>query len=407
MTETDERPNEGRPHEPHEGPRFSGEEMRDLGRLRRSRTDRYLGGVAGGLARHLDIDPTVVRVLFAVTSFFGGAGVLAYLALWLLVPEEGSDHAAIAMKGDTRRTVIFVVVAVAVLVLLGNAWGNTWGFWRFSWLFVVLGLVAVVLANRDRRPRGQDASAPQQPSPYDDPAGTVTADPAEPAGPQPPAPWQQPAPPPPAPRPRRTGIVWFWPTLALIAIGLGILAVVGSNQDLPLGSYAALALAIIGAMLVVGAFLGRAGGLIALGILAAIALGVSTVVGQVGVDWHSRDLNRVPLTAAAVQPSYHVGTGRIDLDLSQVSDPQALDGRLVEVSTNAGDIHVVVPDGVDVEVSADIKFAGDIDVLGDNRNGTHPSLQTTIDGGQGVPQLHLDLHERVGQISVDREGVLR
>jgi hypothetical protein len=62
---------------------------------------------------------------------------------------------------------------------------------------------------------------------------------------------------------------------------------------------------------------------------------------------------------------------------------------------------------VDVAVDADIKFAGDINVLGDNRNGTHPALQTTIDGGRGVPQLHLDLHERVGQISVDREGVLR
>lgn len=407
MTETDQRPNEGRPHEPHEGPRASGEEMRDLGRMRRSRTDRYIGGVAGGLARHLDVDPTLVRVLFAVTSFFGGAGVLAYLALWLLVPEEGNDHAVIAMKGDTRRTVILVVGAVAVLVLLGNAWGNTWGFWRFSWLFVVLGLIAVVLANRDRHPRGQDRSASQQPTSYDAPAGTVATDTGEPAGPQPPAPWQPPAPPPPAPRPRRTGIIWFWPTLALIAIGLGILAVVGSNQDLPAGSYAALALAIIASMLVVGAFLGRAGGLIALGILAAIALGISTAVGQIGFGWHNQTMHRVPTTAAAVQSSYHVKSGSIYLDLTQVTDPQALDGRLVEVSANAGQVHVVVPDDMDVEVNADIKFAGDIDVLGDNRDGTHPSLQTTIDGGENVPQLNLDLHERVGQIIVDREGVLR
>jgi phage shock protein PspC (stress-responsive transcriptional regulator) len=387
--------------------------MRDLGRMRRSRTDRYLGGVAGGLARHLDIDPTVVRVLFVVTSFFGGAGVLAYLALWLLVPDESSDHASIQLRGDTRRTVIVVVGAVAVLVLLGNAWGGNWGFWRFSWLVVVLGVIALLLANRDHRPDRRQAPAPPQggsapqPTPYDAPAATATADAGEPLGPQPPAPWQPPAPPPPAPRPRRTGLVWFWPTLALIAIGLGILAVVGSNQDLPAGSYPALALGIIGGVLVVGAFLGRAGGLIALGIVTAIALAVSTAVGQVGVDWHSQDMHRAPTTAAAVQPSYHVDTGSIYLDLSRVSDPQALDGRLVEVSTNAGQIHVIVPDGMDVQVNADIKFAGDIEVAGDNRNGTNPSLQTSLDGGENVPQLTLDLHERVGQIVVDREGVLR
>lgn len=399
MTETDERPQEG--------PRVSGEEMRDLGRLRRSRTDRYLGGVAGGLARHLDIDPTVVRVLFVVTSFFGGAGVLAYLALWLLVPDEGSDHASIQLRGDTRRTVIVIVGAVAVLVLLGNAWGGAWGFWRFSWLFVVLALIALVLAGRDRRPRTEGQPAPQQPAPYDAPVGTVATDAREPAGPQPPAPWQPPVPPPPAPRPRRTGIIWFWPTLALIAIGLGILAVVGGSQDLPAGSYAALALAIIGAMLALGAFVGRAGGLIALGILAAIALAISTAVGQIGFGFHNQTVRAVPTTAAAVQPSYHVKAGSIYLDLSQVTDLQALDGRTVEVSANAGQVHVVVPDGVDVDVDASIGFAGDIDVAGENRDGTAPQLHTTIDGGEGVPQLSLDLHERVGQIIVDREGVLQ
>ena len=62
---------------PGEGPRVSRDEMRDLRRLRRSATDRKIAGVAGGLARHLDIDPTVLRVLFVVLAFFGGAGLLA------------------------------------------------------------------------------------------------------------------------------------------------------------------------------------------------------------------------------------------------------------------------------------------------------------------------------------------
>ena len=66
------------------GPRVSPQEMRDLGRLRRSRTDRKIAGVAGGLGRHFDIDPTIVRVAFVVLAFFGGAGLLLYGVGWLL-----------------------------------------------------------------------------------------------------------------------------------------------------------------------------------------------------------------------------------------------------------------------------------------------------------------------------------
>ena len=51
-----------------------------------------MAGVAGGLGRHLDVDPTILRVLFVVLVFFGGAGLLLYGALWLLVPEEGTEH---------------------------------------------------------------------------------------------------------------------------------------------------------------------------------------------------------------------------------------------------------------------------------------------------------------------------
>ncbi len=58
-------------------------------RLYRSREDRMLAGVCAGLARYLNIDPVVARVLFAViTIFTWGTGILAYILLWILVPEE-------------------------------------------------------------------------------------------------------------------------------------------------------------------------------------------------------------------------------------------------------------------------------------------------------------------------------
>jgi phage shock protein C len=59
----------------------------DKKRLYRSRIDRMIGGVAGGLADYFDIDPTLVRVLFVVSIFIGGGGILAYIILWIVVPE--------------------------------------------------------------------------------------------------------------------------------------------------------------------------------------------------------------------------------------------------------------------------------------------------------------------------------
>lgn len=47
-----------------------------------------IGGVCGGLAKYFDIDPTIVRVLFVVSIFLGGGGIIAYIILWIVVPEE-------------------------------------------------------------------------------------------------------------------------------------------------------------------------------------------------------------------------------------------------------------------------------------------------------------------------------
>ncbi|HEV3295440.1 MAG TPA: PspC domain-containing protein [Streptosporangiaceae bacterium] len=60
--------------------------------LSRPVTDRMLAGVASGIARYLDVDVTIVRIIFAVLTVLGGAGVPIYLAGWLLIPEEGSEQ---------------------------------------------------------------------------------------------------------------------------------------------------------------------------------------------------------------------------------------------------------------------------------------------------------------------------
>ena len=62
--------------------------MTEPRKLYRSRTNRQLAGVAGGLAQYFTIDPTLIRVLFVVFALVGGSGLVAYLVLWIVVPEE-------------------------------------------------------------------------------------------------------------------------------------------------------------------------------------------------------------------------------------------------------------------------------------------------------------------------------
>jgi phage shock protein C len=57
-------------------------------KLYRSKTDRKVAGVCGGLAQYFNIDPTLIRVLFVVLAILGGSGLVLYLALWIIVPKE-------------------------------------------------------------------------------------------------------------------------------------------------------------------------------------------------------------------------------------------------------------------------------------------------------------------------------
>lgn len=58
--------------------------------LRRPFHGRMLAGVAAGVAEYLQVDVVLVRIALVVLTFLGGAGVVAYVAAWLLVPEEGA-----------------------------------------------------------------------------------------------------------------------------------------------------------------------------------------------------------------------------------------------------------------------------------------------------------------------------
>jgi phage shock protein C len=59
-----------------------------LQQLTRSRSDRFIGGVCGGLGRHTDLPSWAWRVMFSLTLLYFGAGLLIYLLLWLFLPLE-------------------------------------------------------------------------------------------------------------------------------------------------------------------------------------------------------------------------------------------------------------------------------------------------------------------------------
>jgi phage shock protein PspC (stress-responsive transcriptional regulator) len=414
----------------HQPPRPS---HQDLDRLRRSVEDRYIAGVAGGIGRHFGVDPTVIRVLLAVLTFFGGAGVLIYGVCWLFVPEDGSDRAPIHVGSEPRKLLILAAAAIAVVLAMGDAFGG-FHMWPLATLAI---LVAIVLIARDRndgrkafriaqkqawaehRARVAAGLAPAyEGAPFTAPASwappSAAADapeattvlpgygPVPPAPPAPPA-WQPPQPPVVPPRPKRTGVVWFWPTLAMIAIALGVIGVYDANHHVDGGVYPAVAVAITGVMLLVGAFVGRPGGLFLIGLLSTAALALASITG--GFQFNGQDIEVKPRNAADVQPSYHGTNGQVLVDLAHVADPENLAGRTIDLTINAGEIRVILPPTVNAEIDADFGFAGGIDIPGYSGGGIQDSVERRLVGskaGRAEP-LQLDIHATVGHIAVEVE----
>ncbi|MBI3157106.1 MAG: PspC domain-containing protein [Burkholderiales bacterium] len=62
--------------------------MREINRLRRSRSDRWIGGVCGGVAQLTGVDAWIWRLLLTLLALFGGTGLVIYLLLWIFVPSE-------------------------------------------------------------------------------------------------------------------------------------------------------------------------------------------------------------------------------------------------------------------------------------------------------------------------------
>lgn len=415
MNDTHEQPSAGPsapPPPPGDQPGPNAQRVRTLTDVRRSTHDRMIGGVAGGVARHLDIDPVLVRVVLAVLTFVGGAGLILYVAGWLLLPSDVAQRSIAAewfgldqREEQVRVVGLSVAGVLAVLSVIGDGgWGPGWGLgwlaWVAFWIAFPVAAIYYVVAVLPRRRREQRVwraagASGATPSPSDDPNATTTM-PAPPLGPHGPTPGVVT----PAPRPRPDKPRWSpalgLVTLATIAVamgGIGLVELYGSS-DVAWQTYVATAMGITGLGILVGAWMGN--GLWLLPI--ALVLGAVLVVGTLLPSIRVGQQDAAPTTSAQVDSSYELGIGEQRIDLSGVRDPRELEGRTITVEQGLGVARVTVPDGVETYVTAHVR-AGDLSVLGERASGNERRLRV---GAPGPDVLRIDVRVGLGQVEVQR-----
>ena len=185
--------------------------------------------------------------------------------------------------------------------------------------------------------------------------------------------------------------------MALAALGIGVLGLVDTaGLDVTGSAYPALVLTTIGVMLVVGAFYGRAGGLILAGLVAAVV----TLAATAGDRVDAAQVDAAPQTAAEVFPSYDLWAGEIVLDLTEVQDLDELDGRTIRLDATMGEIRVLVPTDLDVVAQATVRTAGTTDLFGDRSDG---SAQKSVGDGVG-PEVTIQAEVTLGEIRIEQRS---
>lgn len=356
--------------------------------------DRVIAGVAAAIARRYALDPTLVRVVFAVSAIWG-VGLLLYLVAWLVLPDA-------ARPGRTPVLVAIVVVFVGIATVGAVASGSPEAI---VGLLLVGALLFALHVNR------ADLGVPG-------PGGTTAAVALDPAatgagaaGPGPVAPPLPPHPPRP-PGPPVTAV-----TLAAALLAAGAALAAGLLGWVPLGvtPVAGAALAVVGLGLVAGAFLRTGRPLV----LAALPLALVVVAaaaapsafsqrpGDLRGWWGDDDVPAggtsravsdavwTPGTAAEVAPAYRTGIGDVRLELLTLAP-----GPLVTttVESGVGDVTVLV--GPTADVTADCATgAGAVDCLG--RGGPGRVVDVGPDG-PGGPVVSVVARSGAGDVAVRR-----
>lgn len=403
----------------------------------RRTSDRWVGGVAGGVARRFGLDPMFVRGLWLVLCILAGAGLVLYALGWALLPDErdGRILARDAAHGELHGG----LVGAGVVFLLGVLHRGVWDGWFAALAWVSLGVAAVIVVvaviDQARRrdvqgqPGGSSGSGGSgssgEPSPtaswsaWAAPASSGTSAPAPAAEAAAPA-WT------PVPEtaqeraPRRRGA---GRTVTAIVVGLCLLAgaaVIVLHRAGYLDGVAALvwtgaALCLVGAAIVAVGLAGRtAGGLTGLAlVLGLVALPVAALTSSTTwlTDADTRAIASETTHVTSVRQAeqgfgWAVGDATVDLtDLTLPADGSTV---RVPVALGAGNVRVELPAGVPVTAQVRIG-AGDIfwrvDAPETHLSGLVNSSQSLYspDVARGTtPRIELDLQLGAGQLTVER-----
>ncbi|MEE2034382.1 PspC domain-containing protein [Rhodococcus chondri] len=455
------------------------EQLTDMWRTRPVRLPEqgHIAGVCAGIGVRYGVDPVLVRIAFVVSTIFGGAGILLYLAGWVLLTRHGDQVSPIeslvgrGTSSDSNTKVVVLLVALAIAMSAVGPAGAGYGGSGLLSMILMLGGLWLLYQRRPVPPTlpapthgymfGQNTFAPPQfpQAPFDHgtfPQPPFSATPAPPSGPAPGDPdfWVKPEPTPrndssdtaaampetvraqdgptsltsnpvaaehfpdrptppawdplgvapfawdlPEPTPARplvpaektkhsrltTTILGFAVLAAAVA---GAVAFTTDAAWLTPARIGAIALAVIGLGLLLGAFLHRGYGLLVVtGPLIGFVV-LTSLVGPITFDASGRQ-EYSPRTADELRPEYAVQMGDLQLDLRSL---ELTEDRTISVDNRLGNAEIFLPPNLDVDITCTETFAA-------------PCPAEGLDGGAdgaGGPVLTIDIDTALGNTEVHR-----
>ena len=321
-------------------------------RLTRSRSDRVVGGVCGGLGRYFNVDPIFFRIGAVALVFIGGAGLLLYLAALLLVPSEGESAPAVpGVQGRNRGWVIAGVVLVLLLALpflLGGGLVLA-GIGIPIALLVGTGVLVWWLVSGEG-PSGE--------------AGDIA---------------------------RRAALgIGVLILCFVLFFGAGFGAAAGPDWLIP------ALLIVAGGAIAAGAFLKPVRWLVLPALTVALAAGV---VAAADIDFDGGIGHREyrPGSSVDLRDHYELGIGELVVDLRGTDLPKG--DVPLEIDLGIGEARLIVPDDVCVATNADVGL-GNIAVFGRDHGGVDIAYEDAPDAKPTRTRVLLNADVGMGEVRV-------
>lgn len=367
-------------------------------RLARRKDHRLIAGVAGGLADHFGVGVGWVRLGFVLASFLGGMGVAAYVLLWFLIPREDLPRSAGQQLADrfpdAPAWLGMILIAIGVLSLtsrIGDALGLHLG--SLAWALVLLGLGLALFRRGEDLDRSR-AAASSTPVTHGTPGSAPSSEAI--TEPLPAVPVAR------VPRPPRERSPLGWLVLGVALAASGVVAVLRDQNvvDLGLSQTLAIPLTILGAGLVVGAWMGRARWTVLLG-LPLIPIVMASSAFTVPLNGAYGDV--IVSRPSQIRDGYVQSGGRLELRLDGI-DPAALPPS-IDVRLGAGTVVVLLPPhGVRVDATVNV---GDVHTTRRSHGGVDVAGSIGDANATTVVTVHVDVGEVqawFGQTSARHDG---